>query len=60
MTLEVYVPQARNERQARRKLSVHLATWQAANPGVEAYIVDGPPQTRAGSLTENPAHAGPS
>jgi hypothetical protein len=40
--LEVHVPQARNEREAHRELSVYLASWQAANPGVEAYIADGP------------------
>jgi hypothetical protein len=39
--LEVYVPAARNDRHARRELSVYLATWQAANPGVEAYVLDG-------------------
>jgi hypothetical protein len=43
--LDVFVPRARNEREARRELSVYLASWQAANPGVEAYIVDSPPVT---------------
>jgi hypothetical protein len=38
--LEVYVPDAPNQEQARREVSVYLASWQAANPGAEAYIVD--------------------
>jgi hypothetical protein len=40
--LEVYVPEAPSEDQARRELNVYLATWQATNPGVEAYIVESP------------------
>jgi hypothetical protein len=38
--LEVYLPGAPSEDQARRELNVYLATWQAKNPGVEAYIVE--------------------
>lgn len=38
--LEVYVPQARNERAGRRKLDVCLASWQVKNAGVEAYVVE--------------------
>jgi hypothetical protein len=38
--LEVYVPGAPSDEQARRELNVYLATWQANNPGVEAYIVE--------------------
>jgi len=38
--LEVYVPHAPNEEQARRELNGYVATWQAANRGVEAYIVE--------------------
>jgi hypothetical protein len=38
--LEVSVPSAPNEPQARRELNVCLATWQALNRGVEAYIVE--------------------
>lgn len=38
--LEVYVPGAPSDEQARRELNVYLATWQAKNPGVEAYIVE--------------------
>lgn len=38
--LEVYVPDAPSERQARRELDVYLTVWQARNPGVEAYVVD--------------------
>jgi len=37
--LEVYVPGAPSDAQARRELNVYLATWQAKNRGVEAYIV---------------------
>ena len=45
--LEVFVPSAPNEAQARRELNVCLAIWQARNRGVEAYIVerDGGSQT---------------
>jgi hypothetical protein len=39
--LEVYLPQTTSEAHARRKLDVHLANWQALNPGIEAYVVDG-------------------
>ena len=38
--LEVSVPSAPDERQARRELNVCLATWQVLNRGVEAYIVE--------------------
>ena len=38
--LEVYLPGAPSEDQARRELNVYLATWQAKNPGVEAYILE--------------------
>jgi len=38
--LEVYVPDAPNQEQERREVSVYLASWQAANPGAEASIVD--------------------
>jgi hypothetical protein len=38
--LDVYLPSARNGREARRELNVYLATWQVTNPGVEAYIVE--------------------
>jgi hypothetical protein len=50
--LEVYVPGAPNEPQARRELNVSLATWQALNRGVEAYIVEsngGSRKSREGS-----------
>ena len=36
--LEVYLPGARNENEARRKIDVCLALWQVKNPGVEAYL----------------------
>ena len=36
--LEVYLPSARNENDARRKVDVCLALWQVKNPGVEALI----------------------
>jgi hypothetical protein len=38
--LEVFLPSAPNEPQARRELNVCLATWQALNRGVEAYIIE--------------------
>jgi hypothetical protein len=38
--LDVSVPSAPDERQARRELNVCLASWQALNRGVEAYIVE--------------------
>jgi hypothetical protein len=38
--LEVYLPQTSSETKARRELDVYLATWQAMNPGIEAYVVD--------------------
>jgi hypothetical protein len=38
--LEVYVPDAPNQEQERREVSVYLASWQAANPGAEVSIVD--------------------
>lgn len=36
--LEVYLPSARNENDARRKVDVCLALWQVKNPGVEAHV----------------------
>jgi hypothetical protein len=45
--LEVFVPSAPNETQARRELNVCLATWQARNRGVEAYIVERDGGTRS-------------
>ena len=38
--LEVHVTRALSEAQARRELDVYLATWQALNPGVEAYVIE--------------------
>jgi hypothetical protein len=38
--LEVYVPNASNDRQARRDLNVYLATWQTDHPGIETYILE--------------------
>jgi hypothetical protein len=38
--LEVYVPRASNHGRAQRHVNVYLATWQARNQGVEAYIVE--------------------
>jgi hypothetical protein len=38
--LDVSLPSAPDERQARRELNVWLATWQALNRGVEAYIIE--------------------
>jgi hypothetical protein len=38
--LEVYVPSASNDDRARRHVNIFLATWQAKNEGVEAYVVE--------------------
>ena len=38
--LVVYLPGAPSEAQARREVNVYLATWQARNRGVEAYVLD--------------------
>jgi hypothetical protein len=38
--VEVHLPRAYSESQARRELDIYLATWQATNPGIEAYVVD--------------------
>jgi hypothetical protein len=38
--LVVCIPCAPNEAQARREVNVYLASWQARNRGVEAYIVE--------------------
>ena len=43
--LDVFVPAAPSEDQARREVNVYLATWQARNPGVETYIVEDPTET---------------
>jgi hypothetical protein len=39
--LVVYLPDAPSEAQARREVNVYLASWQARNRGVEAYVLDG-------------------
>jgi hypothetical protein len=39
--LAVYLPGAPSEAQARREVNVYLASWQARNRGVEAYVLDG-------------------
>ena len=39
--LVVYLPGAPSEAQARREVNVYLASWQARNRGVEAYVLDG-------------------
>jgi hypothetical protein len=38
--LEVYLPDARNDKDGRRNLDVRLASWQARNMGVEAYVIE--------------------
>ena len=38
--VEVELPRAYSESQARRELDLYLATWQVLNPGIEVYIVD--------------------
>jgi hypothetical protein len=37
--LEVFIPHAPSEGQARRELDIYLATWQVMNRGVETYVV---------------------
>lgn len=37
--VEVFVPRAGNEDEARRALDVLLATWRAMNPGVQAQVL---------------------
>jgi len=44
--LEISVPNAPSEAQARRELNVCLATWQALNRDVEAYIVESDGRSR--------------
>jgi hypothetical protein len=39
-TLEVNVPSAPDEEQARRELNVYLASWQARHRGFEAYVIE--------------------
>jgi hypothetical protein len=38
--VEVYVPKARDERQARRRLDVLLTSWRAVHAGAAAERVD--------------------
>jgi hypothetical protein len=37
--LEVEIPHAPSEEQARRELDIYLASWQVMNRGVETYVV---------------------
>jgi hypothetical protein len=39
--LVVHLPGAPSEAQALREVNVYLASWQARNRGVEAYVLDG-------------------
>jgi hypothetical protein len=39
-TLEVSVPSALDQEQARRELNVYLASWQARHRGFEAYVIE--------------------
>jgi hypothetical protein len=38
--LDVHVVRALSEAQAHRELEVYLATWQAFNRGIEAYVIE--------------------
>jgi hypothetical protein len=38
--LDIDVTRALSEEQAHRELDVYLATWQAFNPGIEAYVIE--------------------
>jgi hypothetical protein len=37
--LDIYVPHAPSDDQARREVAIYLKTWQAMNPGARADIV---------------------
>jgi hypothetical protein len=37
--LDVYVPQAPSDDQARREVDIYLKTWQAMHPGARADLV---------------------
>jgi hypothetical protein len=37
--LDVYVPQAPSDAQARREVDIYLKTWQAMHPGARADLV---------------------
>ena len=49
--LEVDIPRAPSEAQARRELNIYLATWQVMNRGVETYVVEGDQQEVRGTVT---------
>jgi hypothetical protein len=38
--LEVYLPDARSDKDGRRNLDVSLASWQWRNMGVETYVIE--------------------
>jgi hypothetical protein len=38
-TLDVSIPRAPSDEQARREVAIYLQTWQAMNPGARAEIV---------------------
>jgi hypothetical protein len=38
--LEVRLPRVASDEQAEHEVDVYVATWQALNPGVEAYVVE--------------------
>lgn len=38
-TLDVFVPSASNEREARMELGIYLTAWRIRNPGVEAELM---------------------
>jgi hypothetical protein len=38
--LRVTLPRLASDQQAQREVDVCVATWQALNPGVEAYVVE--------------------
>jgi hypothetical protein len=37
--LDVFMPRAPSDDQARREVAIYLRTWQAMNPGADAEIV---------------------
>ena len=39
-TVEVQVPESLDESQARMEVDLYLKAWQAANPDVEAHLLD--------------------
>jgi hypothetical protein len=52
------MPDARSEKEARPELDVCLASWQAKNVGVEAYVLPSRAAQDARALQEGDLYAG--